>query len=48
MMLGNVVLQSLMNNGAFEMYVNNNLVFSKLKEGRYPTEEVYVKGHSEL
>jgi selT/selW/selH-like putative selenoprotein len=37
-LLGNVVQSFLQSTGAFEVYLNDELVFSKLKEGRFPGE----------
>ncbi|KAE8691793.1 SelT-like protein [Hibiscus syriacus] len=37
-LLGNVVQSFLQSSGAFEVYCNGELVFSKLKEGRFPGE----------
>ncbi|OWM66691.1 selT-like protein [Punica granatum] len=37
-LLGNVVQSFLQSSGAFEVYCNDELVFSKLKEGRFPGE----------
>jgi len=34
--LGNMISQSLLSTGAFEIYINNDLVFSKLQTGRMP------------
>lgn len=36
------VAQRLSSTGEFDMYVNDELVFSKHSAGRYPTEEVFV------
>lgn len=37
-LLGNTLQSFLQSTGAFEVYLNNELVFSKLKEGRFPGE----------
>ncbi|XWS52977.1 hypothetical protein CRYUN_Cryun11dG0118400 [Craigia yunnanensis] len=37
-LLGNVMQSFLQSSGAFEVYCNDELVFSKLKEGRFPGE----------
>ncbi|KAL4189719.1 hypothetical protein AMTRI_Chr08g166770 [Amborella trichopoda] len=37
-LLGNVLQSFLQSSGAFELYCNDDLVFSKLKEGRFPSE----------
>ncbi|KAI3408306.1 uncharacterized protein J3R85_020350 [Psidium guajava] len=37
-LLGNVFQSFLQSSGAFEVYCNDELVFSKLKEGRFPGE----------
>ncbi|CAK8537805.1 unnamed protein product [Lathyrus sativus] len=37
-LLGNALQSFLQSSGAFEVYFNGNLVFSKLKEGRFPGE----------
>lgn len=37
-----VVSQFISANPAFDMYVNEKLVFSKHLEGRYPSESVFV------
>ncbi|KAH7542237.1 hypothetical protein FEM48_Zijuj02G0052100 [Ziziphus jujuba var. spinosa] len=37
-LLGNVVQNFLQSTGAFEVYLNDELIFSKLKEGRFPSE----------
>ncbi|KAK8598575.1 hypothetical protein V6N13_094541 [Hibiscus sabdariffa] len=37
-LLGNVMQSFLQSSGAFEVYCNGELVFSKLKEGRFPGE----------
>lgn len=37
-LLGNAVQSFLQSSGAFEVYFNGDLVFSKLKEGRFPGE----------
>ncbi|XP_039026436.1 selT-like protein isoform X2 [Hibiscus syriacus] len=37
-LLGNVMQSFLLSSGAFEVYCNGELVFSKLKEGRFPGE----------
>ncbi|KAG6678056.1 hypothetical protein I3842_14G061100 [Carya illinoinensis] len=37
-LLGNAAQSFLQSSGAFEVYLNNELVFSKLKEGRFPGE----------
>ncbi|KAA8549421.1 hypothetical protein F0562_001106 [Nyssa sinensis] len=37
-LLGNVLQSFLQSSGAFEVYFNDELVFSKLKEGRFPGE----------
>ncbi|XVF46763.1 hypothetical protein PTKIN_Ptkin03bG0054600 [Pterospermum kingtungense] len=37
-LLGNVMQSFLQSSGAFEVYCNEELVFSKLKEGRFPGE----------
>ncbi|KAJ4827777.1 hypothetical protein Tsubulata_043310 [Turnera subulata] len=37
-LLGNALQSSLQSSGAFEVYCNHDLVFSKLKEGRFPGE----------
>ncbi|GKV26218.1 hypothetical protein SLEP1_g35562 [Rubroshorea leprosula] len=37
-LLGNMVQSFLQSSGAFEVYCNGELVFSKLKEGRFPGE----------
>lgn len=42
LLLINSFLQQTQDN-AFEMYVNDKLVFSKLATGRFPTEEVSVE-----
>ena len=45
-MIGLLLINSLlqqMQNTAFEVYINDKLVFSKLATGRYPTEEVRNK-----
>lgn len=34
------------NNSAFEMYINDELVFSKLKEGRFLYESVVLIRHA--
>ena len=42
-MIGLLLINSLlqqMQNTAFEVYINDKRVFSKLETGRYPTEEV--------
>ena len=39
--LANSFLQQ-SNDGAFEVFVNGELVFSKLERGRFPTEEVVL------
>ncbi|KNB42404.1 hypothetical protein JH06_4790 [Blastocystis sp. subtype 4] len=39
-MVGFYCTQLFLNDEAFEMYVDDKLVFSKLQLGRYPTEEV--------
>ena len=36
------VAQRLSSTGEFDMYINDELVFSKQSAGRYPTEEVSV------
>ena len=41
LLLINSLLQQLQD-GAFEMYVNDKLVYSKLATGRYPTEEELI------
>ena len=38
--IGNSVIGSLSQTGAFEIFVNNRLVFSKLAEGKLPTVDV--------
>ncbi|KAM1446980.1 hypothetical protein ACFXTO_006129 [Malus domestica] len=38
LLLGNALQSYLQGTGAFEVYLNNELVFSKLKEGRFPGE----------
>ncbi|KAL5580727.1 hypothetical protein UlMin_013169 [Ulmus minor] len=38
LLLGNALQSSLQSTGAFEVFLNNELVFSKLKEGRFPGE----------
>ncbi|KAK9279142.1 hypothetical protein L1049_012819 [Liquidambar formosana] len=37
-LLGNVLQSFLQSSGAFEVYCNDELVFSKLQEGRFPGE----------
>ncbi|CAN1846340.1 SelT-like protein [Linum perenne] len=37
-LMGNTLQSFLQGSGAFEVYCNNELVFSKLKEGRFPGE----------
>lgn len=37
--MGTVVQNSLLQSGAFEIYINGNLEFSKLKHGEMPTVE---------
>lgn len=37
-LLGNVLQSFLQSSGAFEVFLNGDLVFSKLKEGRFPGE----------
>ncbi|CAN0854828.1 SelT-like protein [Linum grandiflorum] len=37
-LIGNTLQSFLQGSGAFEVYCNNELVFSKLKEGRFPGE----------
>lgn len=41
---GNIVSNSLMSTGAFEIYANGSLVFSKIKEGRLPTADEFFGG----
>lgn len=38
LLLGNLLQSSLQSSGAFEIYYSDELVFSKLKEGRFPGE----------
>lgn len=40
-LLSSLLQQS--NDGAFEVYVNEQLVFSKLSTGRFPTEYVLIR-----
>ena len=42
--LGNIAANSLMSTGAFEIYANGILVFSKIKTGRLPTPEEFWGG----
>lgn len=42
----NNIGNSLLNTGAFEIYVDGDLVFSKLATGRFPTHDDLVKGMS--
>lgn len=36
--IGNVLQNTLQSTGAFEIYFDGDLIFSKLKEGRFPSE----------
>lgn len=45
--LGNVLKQNFGNTGAFEIYYDGDLVFSKLKERRMPRLEEIVEGIAE-
>lgn len=42
--IGNVLNNALMSTGAFEIYYDGRLVFSKLAEGRLPTREELFGG----
>ena len=46
-MAGFYCTQLALNSEAFEMYVDDKLVFSKLQLGRYPTEEVAYPDYSD-
>jgi len=39
MLLGNNIYNMLMSTGAFEVYIDNSIVFSKLTTGRMPTPQ---------
>jgi len=39
MFVGNAIHGSLTSTGAFEVYVDNNLVFSKIQSGMMPTPQ---------
>jgi len=39
MFVGNAIYGSLMSTGAFEVYLDNKLVFSKIKSGIMPTPQ---------
>jgi len=39
MLLGSNISNMLLSSGAFEVYVDNNLIFSKLATGRMPTPQ---------
>lgn len=43
-MVGNMIGNSLMSTGAFEIYANGVLVFSKLSTGRLPTADEFWGG----
>lgn len=42
--VGNIVSNALLSTGAFEIYANGQLVFSKLAAGRLPTTEEFWNG----
>ena len=41
--IGNMVSQSLLQTGAFEIYVDGGEVFSKLKTGSFPDQESMIR-----